>query len=60
MNKEIKKVLDEHLSAINDNTTEIQALFDYLQEIETKNESLTKRLEELQLSQGQIIKKPTI
>lgn len=60
MNKEIKKVLDEHLSAINGNTTEIQALFDYLQELETKNENLTKRLEELQLSQGQIIEKPII
>jgi len=54
----IRKMLDEHLAAINDNTTEIQALFDYLQEIEIKVEKFSQRLDQTQLSLG--IPKPKI
>lgn len=53
MNKEIQKIfqaLEEHLSAINENTSELQALFDYVQEVESKIEKLSQRLDQLQLS----------
>jgi len=46
----IKQVLEEHLGAINDNTTEIQALFDYLHEVEVKVEKLNQRLDSVQLA----------
>ena len=32
----IRAALEEHLSAINENSNEIQALFDYLQDMESK------------------------
>ena len=54
----IRLALEEHLSAINDNTTEIQALFDYLQELEIKVEKLSQRLEGVQLNEKEIISKP--
>lgn len=52
MKKEFKQVrqdLEEHLSAINENTLEIQALLDYLQEMETKLDKFGQRLDQLQL-----------
>ncbi len=55
MNKEftaIRKMLEEHLVAINDNTTEVQALFDYLQELEIKFEKVSQRLDHIQLGLG--------
>ena len=55
MNDEIQKIklaLDEHLSGINDNTTEIQALFDYLHELEAKVDKLNSRLDCVQLGLG--------
>ena len=55
MNKEfaaIRKMLEEHLSAINDNTAEVQALFDFLQELEIKVEKVSQRLDQTQLSLG--------
>lgn len=61
MNKEfvaIRKMLEEHLAAINDNTAEVQALFDYLQELEIKLEKFSQRLDQTQLSLG--IPKPRI
>ena len=45
----IRHALEEHLAAINENTSEIQALFDYLQELEVKTEKLSARLDQLQL-----------
>lgn len=45
-------MLEEHLAAINDNTTEVQALFDYLQELEIKLEKCSQRLDQTQLSLG--------
>ena len=55
MNKEfvaIREMLEEHLAAINDNTAEVQALFDYLQELEIKLEKFSQRLDQTQLSLG--------
>ena len=48
----IRKMLEEHLASINDNTTEVQALFDYLQELEIKFEKVSQRLDHVQLSLG--------
>lgn len=48
----IHEVLEEHRSAINENTEEIQSLFDYLNEVEMKLEKLTQRLEQFQLRVG--------
>src|SRR3989338_3593784 len=56
----IRQALEEHLSAINENTTEIQALFDYIQEMEVKMEKLSQRLDALQLTQNPIVSKPFI
>ena len=56
MKKEFKQVrqdLEEHLSAINENTLEIQALLDYLQEMETKLDRLSQRLDQFQLNDHQ-------
>ena len=52
MNKDfaaIRKMLEEHLGAINENTAEIQAMFDYLQELEIKVDKLSQRLDQAQL-----------
>ena len=56
----VKHALEEHLSTINENTSEIQALFDFLQDIETKMEKVSQRLDQLQLNQGQPLPKPAI
>lgn len=63
MNKEfenIKNALEEHLSAINENTTEIQALFDYIQDLENKFDKLSQRLDQMQLEKNKEIKKEII
>ncbi|MEK6900309.1 MAG: hypothetical protein AABX05_04245 [Nanoarchaeota archaeon] len=55
MNKEfsaIRKMLEEHLTSINENTAEIQAMFDYLQELEIKVDKLSQRLDQAQLDMG--------
>tara|TARA_Y100000310_G_scaffold317846_1_gene371208 strand:+ start:25785 stop:26231 length:447 start_codon:yes stop_codon:yes gene_type:complete len=46
---EIRGQLEEHLLSINENTSEIQVLFDYLQDMETKIEKLNSRLDQLQM-----------
>jgi len=48
--KKVRQALEEHLASINDNTQEIQSLFDYLQEIEVKVEKLSQRLDQIQLN----------
>jgi predicted transcriptional regulator len=60
--EKIKNVLEEHLSSINDNTSEIQSLFDYLQEVENKIDRLSQRLDQVQLSNNseEEHEKPTI
>ena len=45
----IKDELDEHLDTINQNTTEIQANYEYVFELENKIEKLNQRMEEMQL-----------
>ncbi len=57
---DIKGALEEHLSAINDNSLEIQALFDYVHEVEVKIDKLKDRMDQFQLSHGQIPQRPTI
>lgn len=44
-----KEEVEEHLEAINQNTNEIQALYDYLYELDSKIEKLTERLDEIQM-----------
>ena len=63
MNKDfavIRKRLDEHLNAINENTAEIQAMFDYLQELEIKVDKLSQRLDQAQLDMGLPRLKPLV
>ena len=55
--KDVKRILEEHLSSINGNTSEIQAMFDYLQEMDTKVDKLSQRLDNMQLSIGEPLEK---
>ena len=50
-NELVQQELDEHLAAINENTAEIQAVFDYLHELESKLEKLSQRMDQLQLNE---------
>ena len=45
----IKHELDEHLQAINENTNEIAANYEYIGEIENKLEKLCARIDEIQM-----------
>ena len=56
----IRRQLEDHLSAINENTSEIQALLDYLQEIESKIEKVLQRMDLLQLQDGHLKGKPVV
>ena len=56
----VRQALEEHLTAINENTSEIQSLFDFLQELDVKIEKVSQRLDQLQLSQGVPLPKPTV
>ena len=56
----IRKQLEDHLSAINENTSEIQALLDYLQQIETKIEKISQRMDVLQLQDDNLKCKPAV
>ncbi len=56
----LQQALEEHLTAINENTTEIQALFDYLHELEIKHEKLAQRLDRLQLSHTKVLRKQAL
>jgi hypothetical protein len=47
----VRKQLEEHLSAINENTSEIQAMLDYLQIIESKIEIVSQRMDLLQIQE---------
>lgn len=46
---DIKKHLDEHLQAINENTCEIQSNHDFLVDIENKIHKLSERIDQIQL-----------
>ena len=45
----IRAALEEHLLAINENSSEIQSLFDYLQEMDAKIDALHSRLDSLHI-----------
>ena len=57
---QIRTALEDHLKSINQNSAEIQALFDYFKEFEVKVERLSARLEHLQLNVGQQFDKNSI
>ena len=56
----IKQNLSEHLSAINENTSEIQGVFDYFHELDGKIEKLGQRLDQMQLEKGIEKEKPFV
>lgn len=57
---QIRFALEEHLSAINENTSEIQSLFDYLHEMEIKIDKVTQRLDQMQLNQDNVLVKSSL
>ncbi len=60
--KQVRLALEEHLLAINENTSEIQALFDYMGDMDNKIEKMSQRLDQIQLlnSEGKIENKPKV
>lgn len=46
---EVKEELDDHLTAINQNTSEIQSNHEYLNELDNKIDKLSSRLDQIQL-----------
>ena len=57
---QIRRALEEHLTSINENTAEIQALFDYLNGMEVKVDKLSLRLDLMQLNFGQPVTKASV
>lgn len=47
--KKVKEEMNVHLETINQNSTEIQSLYDYLDELNTKIEKLNERIDEIQI-----------
>jgi len=47
--KHIKKEFDDHLNTINQNTAEIQTVYDHLSDLDRKVEKLTERVDELEM-----------
>jgi len=56
----IRTALEDHLKTINENSSEIQALFDYFKEFEIKVERLSQRLDQLQLNFDQPLEKNNV
>ncbi len=56
----VRQTLSEHLSAINENTSELQSFFDYLQEIEQKIDKLSQRIDNVQLQSQFSKEKPFV
>lgn len=46
---QLREELDEHLSAINENTDEIQANYSYIHEVDNKIEQLANRLDRIEM-----------
>jgi len=56
----VREELDDHLDTLNQNTTDINSLYEYLSELDVKMERLTERLDALQallLAQTPVVKK---
>lgn len=47
--KQVRDELDDHFTAINENTDEIQSNYSYLQELENKLEQLTERIARIEV-----------
>jgi|APHM01.1.fsa_nt_gi hypothetical protein len=45
----IKREFDDHLSAINQNTAEIQSVYDFLSDLDRRLDKITERVDELQM-----------
>jgi DNA-binding CsgD family transcriptional regulator len=45
----IKREFDDHLSAINQNTAEIQSVYDFLSDLDRRLDKVTERVDELQM-----------
>jgi len=56
----VRQNLSEHLSAINENTSELQSLFDFIQEIDQKINKLSERIDQVQLQTHQEKDKPYV
>ncbi len=50
--KLVRDNIEEHLNAINENSSEIQSLFDFLHDLEIKIDKVTARLDCLQIEHG--------
>ena len=46
---EVKEEMNVHLETINQNTSEIQAIYEYLNELDAKIEKLNERIDEVQM-----------
>lgn len=46
----VKKELDEHLDSINRGSSEIQAVYDYLNELDAKIEKMNERIDEINMT----------
>lgn len=53
----IRSNLEDHLNSINENSSEIQSLFDYLQDLEVKIEKVSSRLDYLQIEKNHNVEK---
>lgn len=48
--KEIKTEFNEHLETINQNTNEIQSMYEYISSVENKIDKLSERIDDLQMT----------
>ncbi|MCM2325842.1 MAG: HTH domain-containing protein [Candidatus Woesearchaeota archaeon] len=58
--QKIKEEMDDHLQAINENTNEISASYDYIQELERMISKLSERLDENEMKISRLTGKKTI
>ena len=56
----VRQALEEHLNAINENSSEIQALLDYVQEVELKTDKLSQRIDQMQLNYDNSFEKKAV
>jgi DNA-binding MarR family transcriptional regulator len=58
--QKIKEEMDDHLQAINENTNEISASYDYIQELERMISKLNERLDENEMKLARLTGKKTM